>query len=382
MKIYFLDQGEFVGGAECFLIDFLNCLSEKDTQQVRPIIIGGKSDNYKDRLKNNNIRILDFDYPQVAGGVFARVLHLKKLFGAAKKLKKLTKGKKQKQFFSNTPRTHFVMYLAKKFFRIKGRWIVMFHDFTIPKFLVRRIAKTSDILIANSMATRNYLREIIPASCYDKIRIIENGINIESLPDAMVSQKLEKVLVLGRIDQRKGQIYALRAINILQKQGIDISFDFIGDSVANDKRTLKYQQECKSFVDATLLQKVRFLPETKEVFKTINEYDLVLFLPTEPETFGRVVTEALAMKKMVLSFDQTGPREILQNYYYYLGREGVSLKENPFLVTLKDSNELAEKIKFLSENSESCRTLSERGREFVSKNYNLKETKKRLLEIL
>ncbi len=382
MKTYFLDQGEFVGGAECFLIDFFNNLGEKDIQQVRPIIIGGKSKNYQDRIINKNIKIIEFSYPQISGGVFARVLHLINLYRSAKKLKALTLGKGPKQFFTNTPKTAFVMYLAKKIFRIKGTWIVMFHDFSIPNFLVQHIAKTADILIANSTPTRNYLREIIAPRNYDKIRIIENGISLEKLPNAISLQKPLKVLVLGRVDQRKGQLYALMAANVLEKQKIDISFDFVGESVSTDKRTIKYEQKCHDFINATLLQKVRFLPETKEIFETINKYDLILFLPTQPETFGRVVIEALAMNKMVLSFDITGPREILQNYYYYLGRKGVTLKENPFLVSLKNYEELAKKIKFLSENPEICQSLSEYGRDFVAKNYNLKETKKRLLEIL
>ncbi len=380
MKTYFLDQGEFVGGAECFLIDFLNSLSEKDCQQIQPIIIGGKSQNYKDRLQNDKVQILDFSYPQVAGGVFAKLLHLVSLRQTAKKLMRLTKGKSQKRFFSNTPRTTFVMYLAKKIFRIKGKWIVMFHDFTIPDFLLRQICKNADILIANSTPMRNHLRKIIPKSHHHKIRIIENGINFEKTPNAIVLQKLSKILVLGRIDKRKGQKYALEVAILLQEKRIACKFDFIGSSVSTQTR--EYERSCNTIAIEKKLENIRFLPETKKVFETINKYDLVLFLPTEPETFGRVVIEALAMNKMVLSFDITGPREILQNYYYYLGRKGVTLKENPFLIPLKNSKKLAERIIELVKNPEICKTLSENGRDFVEKNYNLKETKKRLLEIL
>lgn len=382
MKTYFLDQGEFVGGAECFLIDFFNTLEESDCRQMQPEVVGGKSNDYKNRLKNKGVNVLNFLYPSVKGGVFAKALHSVELLKAAKRLTNVTQQERKKQFFSNTPRTHFVMHLAKKFFRIKGRWIVMFHDFTVPNFLVRSIGKRADVLVANSMATRNYLRKILPEHCYDKIRIVENGIDFSLIPSQTVPRKIEKILVLGRIDPRKGQLYALKAAKKLQADGVICLFDFVGGAVDGDTATNDYFDKCKVFAGEESLRNIRFLPEIDSVFEKIKEYDLVLFLPTEPETFGRVVTESLAMGKMVLSFDQTGPRDILQNFFYFLGRNGQVIPKNPFLIPPNNALALAKAIKHYIENPNEAIAMCMQARSFVEKNYNLKETKKRLMEIL
>ncbi len=381
MKTFFLDQGEFIGGAECFLIDFFNNLTDRELQQVHPTIIGGKSSNYKARL-SDKIEIIDFNYPSVKGGSLAKLGHSLRLLSSARSLQKLVKGTKKRQFFSNTPRTHFVMYLAKSILGMSGNWIAMFHDFTIPDFLIKRIAKQANLLVANSMAMRNRLREVIPSKYYNKIRIVENGIDFAHIQNANISQKIEKVLVLGRIDPKKGQLYALEAADLLQERNPNLSFDIVGNAVSTDKQTVDYEKKCHDFVNTRGLQKVRFLNEVDDIFETINQYDLCLFLPTEAETFGRVVTESLAMGKMVLSFDQTGPRDILQNFYYYLGRKGVILNENPFLVEPNNAMSLAEKIGVFADNPSKMQSLCKNARPFVQQYYNLKDTKKRLLGIL
>ena len=48
----------------------------------------------------------------------------------------------------------------------------MWHDFTTPPTLVKQIAQQANVLIANSLATRNFLRKNIEKTALKKIKII------------------------------------------------------------------------------------------------------------------------------------------------------------------------------------------------------------------
>ncbi len=371
----FLDQGEFLGGAERFLVDFFQNLNSLEKKQISPLILGGKSQKYQKFMAG--VPIEDFTFPSVKGNIFYKFFAIFHLLWTAWKLKKVIHSKKTRTIFSNTPRTHFVMLLAKSIFGIKGRWVCMFHDFTVPKFLVKAIGNTADVLIANSMPTRNFLRNCIANKNYDKIQIVENGIDFTQIPNPICPKEIKNILILGRIDPRKGQFFALEAADILQKTHPNLNFTFVGNPVASDPATLKYQKKCQDFVRFRKLKNVQFVPEVENPFETILKFDLALFLPTERETFGRVVIEALALGKLVLSFDMTGPRETLKNYEHFLRYPKTSV-----LIEGQNAKALAEKIAFFVDHPSEIKLFTEKARPFVEKNFSLEETRKRLVGIL
>ena len=374
-SVFFLDQGEFLGGAERFLLDFFSTLNTHDLEQINPIVIGGQSPAYRDRIKHLNI--IDFTYPSVRGGRVKKIFALFRLVLAAWKLKKLFPKDRDFVIFSNSPRTHFAMYLARTLFRVKGQWICMFHDFTIPDFLLKKICRSTDVLIANGEPMKTYLEKKLPTKDYQKTKEIYNGINFAKIPPARVPNGLRKILVIGRIDPRKGQIYALQAADIVHQKYLHIEFAFVGSPVAGDSRTQAYDKKLREYRRINNMENIKFIPEVKDPFKTISEYDAVLFTPTEPETFGRVVIEALALGKLVIAFDETGPREILNAYINFLG-----VHSNLLLVPQKDTGVLAERINYFVKNFSEAKPFMERGREFVESRYSLEETKQKILQQL
>ncbi len=46
-KTFFCDQGEFLGGAELFLLQFLESLSDAEKRRMGATLIGGISDKYQ-----------------------------------------------------------------------------------------------------------------------------------------------------------------------------------------------------------------------------------------------------------------------------------------------------------------------------------------------
>ncbi len=375
-KTFFLDQGETLGGAERFLLDFFHSLNSAEVRQMRPVVLGAKSECYRELLPER-IERMDFEFPSVRGGIFKKVVVLFRLLSAARKLKKIATKEGANIFFSNTPRTHFVLFLAKKFFFLRGKWIVMNHDFTVPKFLLRKIGKSADVVIANSLPCREHLRKILRKKDFGKIKIIENGIDLSALPSSTPPTQIQTFLMLGRIDPRKGQQYAVEAADLLQERNPDLRFFIVGSSFAEDERTVWYEHKIENFVRERNLTNVQFISEVSDPFAAIAEADCVLVLPTEPETFGRIVIEALALGKLVLAFDETGPREILKSFAHDL-----KLVSVPLLVERKNSMSLAESIGRFADHPEEALPFTQKSRSFVAKHFSLAETKKRLLSVI
>jgi glycosyltransferase involved in cell wall biosynthesis len=378
----FCDQGETCGGAERFLIDFLASCSPSEIHRLNPIIVGAKSAEYK-KLLPENIKVIDFDFPSVGGGVFKKMKAIWRLFIAAKKFKNLISEFEVKNIFTNTPRTHFVVFLSRKFFFCGGKWTAFFHDFTTrPVILLRAICRSANVLVVNSLPTRKFLRERISKKSFYKIQIVENGIDFQKIPSQAPPDKLQNFLILGRIDPRKGQIFAIKAAIILRDEFPKIKFKIVGSPFKEDQRTMKYASKIRILAQEKKCENIEFISEVKDPFQEIIKADAVLVLSTEAETFGRVVIEALACSRLVLAFNETGPREILQNFEQFCLKK-TGQKSLPSVRIEKQSVEnLVEKIKFFMQNFEQTKVFTNNAREFVKQAFALETTKKRLLNLL
>jgi len=375
---FFLDQGETLGGAERFLVDFLDHLSATELRQLRPVLVGGKLKSYREKLPEQ-IEVQRFDYPSVRGN---KIIAIFKLLFAAWKLKKLTQEKNAWRVFSNTPRTHFVAYLAKKFWRMKQPWVMMMHDFTTPQFLLKKMARVSTVIVVNGIPSREDTRAKISSRDHKKMKIVENGLDFEALPEAQPAKQLQKILILGRLDPRKGQIFALEAMDLLAERNPDLMLEVIGSSFPGDPRTVEYEAQLHAFAKQRALSNVKFIAEVDNPFDAMAKADLILVLPTEPETFGRVTTEALSMGKLVLAFDRTGPREILQQFERFVVNKTQETLPCSLRIPCDNAMSLAETIGYLADHSEEIQVFTPYARPFVQKAYPLSETKKRLVNIL
>lgn len=371
-----------MGGAEHFLLDFLEGLSPTEIRRLNALVLGGACDLYQARLPQN-VERADFLLPSVKGGKLKKIAALFRLLMAAKRLKKILKAQSATQLFTNTPRAHLVALLLKKFWGWKGSWTVMVHDFTTkPESVLSQIGKEADRVIANSLPTRNWLKKVINVSDHPKLKLIENGVEVAS--KVTPSSQLQRVLNLGRIDKRKGQHLFAEAADLLQDRNPDLAFEIVGDSVAGDEDTVEYEKKVRQFAQDRSLENLKFRPGVKNPLATINNFDGLVFTPTEPETFGRVVIEALSLGKLVIAFDLTGPKEILEHYERWLIKEKNFKPREPrwLLVEAHNAMSLAERIAYFADNPQELENYTKNAAEFVRQNYSLEETKKRLLETL
>ena len=92
--------------------------------------------------------------------------------------------------------------------------------------------------------------------------------------------------------------------------------------------------------------------------------DLVISAPLKPEGFGRIISEALAMKKIILAYNFGGVKNQL---------EGLS---EIYKITPKNEKEFIKKISFILDNNDEYKEIKDIGREHIIKNF----SKKNMLE--
>ncbi len=179
--------------------------------------------------------------------------------------------------------------------------------------------------------------------------VIPNGIDLnEFYPQA---PKLERfiddkinILFLGRIEERKGLIYLLRAYKILSKNYSNLRLIVVGDG--------PLEENCLSWVIRNKLKNVVFEKGIKE--KGAPSYYTTSDIYCSPaiygESFGIVLIEAMASGKPVVAFANKGYKGVLEK------GEG-----KRFLVKPRDYKTLAKKLEILIKDKELRKEMGEWG---------------------
>ncbi len=153
------------------------------------------------------------------------------------------------------------------------------------------------------------------------------------------------ILFLGRIEERKGLIYLLKAFKILEKNFSNLRLIVVGEG--------PLKTDLQNWVEKNKLKNVVFEGEVKEkhtppYYKTC---DIFVSPAIYGESFGIVLVEAMACGKSVVAFANEGYKEVLEK-----GKGG------RFLVKPKDYKTLAKKIEILIKNKELRKEMGEWGR--------------------
>ena len=238
----------------------------------------------------------------------------------------------------------------------------------IKKTYNKGLAKM-DYVVANS----NFVKEEIieKYNLYNKdIKVIPRGVDIDFFNSSnkydavdQFKHKIEfdknKKIILfpGRMTSWKGQKEFLKVIMRLQND--NYFFYFAGG--ATNKR---YDEELKNEIKINKLDNVcKVLGNLNSIeFRCLLDLShIVLSLPTSPEGFGRTVSEALSMNKVVFGFDYGGVRDQLKDL------------DPLFRIKPLDYNEIFTKIKKLENfTKDELNNLTKYSRQHVKNNFSLK----------
>ena len=161
---------------------------------------------------------------------------------------------------------------------------------------------------------------------------------------------------IGRFDDLKDPLVALRAMAILQRRGIPCRLVMAGDGSPEQKHTLQ------TFVREHRLQHCiefpGFVSDVSAFLKRIH----VLVMPSRGDAFGRVTAEAMAHGRPVIGANACATPELV--------RDGI----DGLIFTLGDAEELADHMQALIENpakmAEMGRNAAQRAQaEFTNEQY-------------
>ena len=255
--------------------------------------------------------------------------------------------------------------------------VTVFHGYDMSRFIMsngdnvyRELFSNGDLFLPIS----NYWkRKLVKLHCNEKKIIVHHmGINLEKFKFFERRKKTGesiKILTVGRLVEKKGHEYAIRAIAKIIKKNINIEYIIAGEGPLRNKlEDLVSELDIKSYIN--FLGAV----EHDEVLKLFQQAHIFI-LPSitassgDQEGIPVVLMEASATGLPIISTYHTGiPEAVIDD-------------KSGFLVPEKDVDILAEKLEYLIEHPEIWSDIGQYGRKFVEVHYDINKLNQRLVEI-
>ncbi|KKJ77944.1 glycosyl transferase [Kiloniella litopenaei] len=226
------------------------------------------------------------------------------------------------------------------------------------------IMTKGDVVISISEFVADYIRKNYQVD-ESKIRIVHRGMDTDSFsPHAVSAERVIQlstqwrlpdgvplIMLPGRLTRWKGQKVLLEALTHLRD--IDLCCALVG----SDQGRTAYRDELeKMIMDNDLLSRAFIMDDCNDMPSAYMLSDVVVSASTDPEGFGRVVSEGQAMGRPVVASDHGGAKEQLVP------------NETGFLFENGDAESCARAIRrALSLNAREREILSLKGQERVQK---------------
>lgn len=179
-----------------------------------------------------------------------------------------------------------------------------------------------------------------------------SGVNLEKFTVQVFPNKFG-FLYIGRLIRDKGVYEYLEACQIIKEKYPKIRCLLVGPFDTNPS-ALK-EEELRSYIDKGIIE---YFGEQKDVRPYLAQCN-VFVLPSYREGTPKTVLEAMASYKAIITSDAPGCRETVVD------------GENGFLVPVKNSNELANKMLFLYENQSIIDGMAYYGRRLVEEKFDV-----------
>ncbi len=260
---------------------------------------------------------------------------------------------------------------------IEGKLITNFRGYDISKYVQKRgnkvynqLFREGDFFITNC----EYFRQkAINLGCQaQQIVVIGSGIDCTKFtfkPRYFPSDGLVKIVTTGRLVEKKGIEYGIKAIAELIKTHPQVEYNIIGDGELRPNLEQLINQ-------LNLNDKVKLLgwKQQEELIETLDKSH-ILIAPCVTAADGNqdapvnTLKEAMAMGLPVIGTSHGGIPELIE--------DGVS----GWLVPERDSSAIAEKLRHLIDNPETWATMGQAGRKQVETKYNMEQLNDQLVTI-
>ena len=243
------------------------------------------------------------------------------------------------------------------------------HENYLKKLYNKQLGKVNAIVAISEYVKNEIIKQY--SLNENKITVINRGCDTEFFNilnvDSIQLQKfylkykilLNKKIILfpGRITEWKGQIEFLEIIEHFKDQ--DLIFVFVGDC-----KNYSYKNKLINKIKRNNLSKICY------VFDHMNLNDLrlmyylstiIISAPLKPEGFGRTISEALSMKKIILAYNYGGAKDQLRSL------------NNLYKIEPKNKKNLIEKLNIsLQINADEKENLANESRSHIINNFSKK----------
>jgi glycosyltransferase involved in cell wall biosynthesis len=234
------------------------------------------------------------------------------------------------------------------------------------KKIYNKIMVMSDYTIAISDFIKNHIHAVYGA-VKSNIVTIHEGIDSEIFNPSMVTEHMRQtqrqewnidfykkiILIPGRLTRWKGQLILTRAVGNLDEKK-DCVVVFLGSAQGR----LSYQSEIEKLCH-DLNVDYRMISNCKDMKTAYAVADVVVSASTDPEAFGRVTAEAIAMNRQVIATNHGGSIELTKN-----GQHGI-------LVAPGDVGALTNALDHVLSSSVSHKNSQGAGRNHILETYDL-----------
>lgn len=188
-----------------------------------------------------------------------------------------------------------------------------------------------------------------------------------------IKDKFPIIGIVGNIRPWKGQEIVLKAVNLLKDDFPNLLCLIIGTASANAKDKIYYDNLKKYIEEENLENNVLFTGYRKDMAACINALDIFVHASIEPEPFGRVILEGMALGKPIIATNIGGVPEIIID-----GVTGILVPPNDF-------EAMANAISCFLEKPKLTKTMGDKAKERLENNFTAKlmaEETARLYETL
>ncbi len=226
-----------------------------------------------------------------------------------------------------------------------------------PDLIDRFLSKYIDQIISMSdFSTSVYVKGGVEEA---KCKTIYDGIDVLKYNPSNIKSEKITVGCIGRIEKWKGQQVLVEAAEIIVKTISNIKFLLVGDG--DNENELKNQIKSKG-----LEKYFEFTGHVKNVMDYMNQSTIIVHTSIEPEPFGMVIIEAMALEKPVIATSIGGPLEIIDN------------ELDGLLIPPQNPSILAENIIRLIKDNHFRMQIGKKAREKVISKFNVRDYAKQI----
>ena len=229
--------------------------------------------------------------------------------------------------------------------------------------VVIKYLRNANGVIGISQAVKEKFESILKRN----VTVIYNGIPLKNYEIGVVNRfndNIVRLLFAGRITENKGQIEAVKAIEILKKRGIsNILLTIVGNAEP------QYLQTINAEINKLGIRDNIVIMDYCEDLNELRKHSDIGLVCSKNEAFGRVTIEYMCAEMLVIGANTGGTLELITE-----GETGLLYQQG-------NERDLADKIEYAIHNSKKMRRIASYSKEYALHNFSIERVCDEILKL-